>query len=127
MSVKKVAMYERIREHGDDLNRIFNTGIEAVALCKKLRRLEVKGNKAALNYGNGSINIGQFEKEEAKTLKLLGKMLWYNKIPDVPVFFNSDPRGYALKIDNQYVRDNKIKIYRDWGGYGIIAPDLTNE
>jgi len=41
----------------------------------------------------------------------------------IPVFFNSDPRGYALKIKDDYTRD--ITIYRDWGGYGILAPDFS--
>ena len=38
------------------------------------------------------------------------------------VFLNGDPRGYALKLCDQFSKD-KI-IYKDWGGYGIIAPDF---
>ncbi len=85
--------------------------------------------------------------------------------PTVPVFINSDPRGHALKIRDEWVRDaqvlcrdgrtvyvgtkleewihrhhsysvvhalkhegftiKSVSIHRDWGGYGIIAPDLT--
>ena len=33
--------------------------------------------------------------------------------------------GYSSeKSVVEKVRDNDIKIERDWGGYGIIAPDL---
>lgn len=39
------------------------------------------------------------------------------------VWFNGDPRGYALKVD---LRDGET-LHRDWGGYGIIAPDLSDD
>ena len=44
--------------------------------------------------------------------------------PLVPVFVNRDPRGYALKIEDEYVRANGLQIHRDWGGYGILAPEI---
>ncbi len=44
----------------------------------------------------------------------------------VPVFINRDPRGYALKIDDHYMREHDAALHQDWGGYGIIAPDLSN-
>ena len=43
------------------------------------------------------------------------------------IFFNGDPRGYALKLSTQYtryIRSCNINIHQDWGGYGIIAPDF---
>ena len=40
------------------------------------------------------------------------------------LFCNGDARGYALKIDDEYIRNNNFNIHRDWGGYGIIAPDF---
>lgn len=44
----------------------------------------------------------------------------------VPVILNRDPRGYALKIDDEWMRAHRdVVLHRDWGGYGIIAPDLT--
>jgi hypothetical protein len=44
----------------------------------------------------------------------------------VPIFINRDPRGYALKIDDGFMNANGgAGLQRDWGGYGIIAPDLT--
>ena len=41
------------------------------------------------------------------------------------IFVNGDCRGYALKIDDKYIRENNIKLHCDWGGYGIIAPDFN--
>ena len=46
------------------------------------------------------------------------------KAQGIPVFINGDPRGYALKIKEEYVRKHNLKIYRDFGGYGIIAPEF---
>lgn len=37
------------------------------------------------------------------------------------VWINGDPRGYALKVD---LRPGE-SLHRDLGGYGIIAPDLS--
>jgi hypothetical protein len=51
-----------------------------------------------------------------------------NRKPLVPVFVNLDPRGYALKIETEWMLDNVGKLsQRDWGDYGLIAPDLTDE
>lgn len=44
-------------------------------------------------------------------------------------FINLDPRGYALKLDDTaYSRDPEASdympiTYRDWGGFGILAPE----
>lgn len=48
---------------------------------------------------------------------------WHDK--GVKVFLNGDARGYALKIHDSYVKEHNLKIHTDWGGYGIIAPDLS--
>lgn len=42
----------------------------------------------------------------------------------VPVFINLDPRGYALKIDDEWMRRKDAKLHTDMGGYGIIAPEI---
>jgi hypothetical protein len=41
------------------------------------------------------------------------------------IFLNTDPRGYALKIPDDIVKENAWTIHKDWGGFGIIAPDLN--
>ena len=38
------------------------------------------------------------------------------------MFFNFDARGYALKFFEDFSKDKPI--HKDWGGYGIIAPDF---
>lgn len=122
---EKIRMYEEIQKHGENLNQIFNTGLEPVALCKKLRTLEAKAEKLAVDYCNGEngITSDNWSDKIAPVMVRVDKILNYAK-KGVPVFLNGDPRGYALKIDDKYIRENNINIYRDWGGYGIIAPDF---
>lgn len=45
----------------------------------------------------------------------------------VPIFVNRDPRGYALKIDDAWMREHRPGLHQDWGGYGIIAPEIGAE
>ena len=43
-------------------------------------------------------------------------------------FVNGDPRGYALKIDNDKPEGKAlieaVKLHTDWGGYGILSPEI---
>ena len=118
---KKERMYQRIQKHGEQLNAIFKTAYEPVELRKKLRRIELHQRGAGVDYCNGVINSDQFIEIETRTLTKLYKLLGNS----VPVMINGDPRGYALKIDDSIVRERKLDIMTDWGGYGLLAPDLT--
>lgn len=42
-----------------------------------------------------------------------------------PNAMERDPRGYALKIRDEWMAKHETALHRDWGGYGIIAPDLS--
>ena len=28
-------------------------------------------------------------------------------------------------MKDDFIRDSKVNIYKDWGGYGIFAPDFS--
>ena len=114
-------MYDRIRKHGENLNKIFGLNKDPIALCKQLRRLEVKANIINERYSNGDIGEKELLSGHKKIEDSLNKILGYKR-KGVPVFINSDPRGYALKIRSGYAM--RLNIARDWGGYGLIAPDL---
>ncbi len=52
------------------------------------------------------------------------------KLP--PGFFvNTDPRGYALKIDDENPAGKALidaaNLHRDAGGFGILSPEITGE
>ena len=117
---KKQLMYDRINKHGEDLKRIFklDPSIDPVKLCKQLFRLENKAHKLATDYCNGDFK-GDIEKESEKLLSKVAIILNTNTFN---MFFNTDARGYALKFFENFSKNKPI--HKDWGGYGIIAPDF---
>lgn len=120
---KKEAQYKAIRKHGEDLNRIFNTELDPVVLCKKLHSIEIRAHKLAEDYCNGIEPDDTLEDMDIAILCKVDAILNF-RVQNIPVFFNKDPRGYALKIEESYTHRNNLDIYQDWGGYGIIAPEF---
>lgn len=111
-----------IFRHGETLNTIFQVGLEPIKLCKKLRRYEIKAHKLAEDYCNGVIEEAVYDLESDIILDKVNNLLNFRKAK-IPVYVNGDPRGYALKIDEKWMRNNrKYGLYADWGGYGLIAP-----
>src|ERR1043166_5436387 len=47
------------------------------------------------------------------------------------LFVNADARGYALKIDNEQLESKalieSLRLHCDWGGYGILSPEITGD
>jgi hypothetical protein len=116
---QKTDLYENIKSHGDNLKKLFklDNSVDSVKLCKSLLRLENQAQKLALDYCNyGNLDNSAVESILKKVSKLL------NLENEYPVFFNGDARGYALKITDDFCKDKEI--FKDWGGYGIIAPDF---
>lgn len=149
---KRERMYERIQRHGENLLRIFpNAKInDPIKLSKALRRLEAQGQAYALRLCNGP-EFASDDDAWAVKERILTKvqiLLGY-ATGEVSVFLNSDPRGYALKIDDAWLNSQRenwdrmiakkgkraigaaywalLGLHRDWGGYGILAPDFSNE
>lgn len=114
------AMYARIEAHGRQLLAIFPGAKdqEPLSLCRKVRRLEQQANSRAVAYCNGDIETANWETISQKIARRANDLLGTDR-----VWVNGDPRGYALKID---LRPGEA-LHRDWGGYGIIAPDLSDE
>jgi len=124
----KETMYKRMAEHGAKLNKIFKTGVDNITLCKKLHSLEMQAHIFTTDECNGDKVPKEWETEtRKKIIKILGLKPSGNMSPDdcYPVFINGDCRGYALKISDAYIREHDTDINRDWGGYGILAPDFT--
>ena len=119
---KKERLYSMIMKHGQDLKTVFNLdpNTDPVQLSKRLFRLENKAHRLALDFCNGNIDQLTWDNEASKILDKVQAILKNKK----NIFVNGDARGYALKIDDNYIRVNNFNIYRDFGGYGIIAPDF---
>jgi len=96
-----------------------------------LRRIEVKEHRRAESmcsdeqYYNRivrwaerhNLTMDEYEEcREAKSRDLIARILGY--VP-AGLLINGDPRGYALKVQPENAND----LPKDWGGYGILAPD----
>lgn len=125
----KAQVEARIKKHGEDLKEFFNLpkDTDPIALCKQLRRLEVKASRITTDVCNGE---GPYFNDEVAEDAILEKILlatwrllggFKGESKDM-LFINRDPRGYALKIQSE---SSPQGMFRDWGGYGIIAPDLS--
>ena len=126
-TTQKETMYKNIFEHGRDLKRVFNldSSVDEIKLCKQLFSIENKAHSIATQFCNyGCEDEKQQEKKIDDILNKVDKLLNF-KSQNIPVFFNGDPRGFTLKIDSDYMRDNKIyPFFSDWGNFGIIAPSF---
>ena len=83
--------------------------------------------RSAFEVSDGSVARIEYNDHDyihQRTLKSLTKIL---KPGDVTLHINGDPRGYALKVDDKWVCGNNAVLKRDWGGYGILAPEFTGE
>lgn len=74
---------------------------------------------------DSSYTEAQQDADKATAMFLVKKAL--GTLP--PGFFvNSDPRGYALKIDNENPQGlaliESVGLSTDMGGYGILSPDI---
>jgi hypothetical protein len=120
--------HDRLDRHYKTLERLAaHVGLknaDGKKLSVALLKLENQMRKATTDYANGDIDQSQLDKIEfevtGKVFKLFGKL---------PGFFvNMDPRGYALKIDDKFMpRYEKVGLERDWGGYGILSPEISKE
>ena len=135
---KKEKMYQEIKQHGENLNAIFETGIEPVALCKKLHRLEVKARHATTCLCNTNtlnlLELNQWTGYDIKQATEDEQDAFFDKIKKSVVkilsnkaknafFVNFDARGYALKLRPEFCKDKKI--HQDWGSNGILAPEFN--
>ncbi len=109
----------------------------SVALCK----IERDASNAATAQCNAESYNGQpFRKEEQweefkrsiaeRVAMVFGRSPRPEHAP--PGFFlNTDPRGYALKIDNEKPEGAAliaaVKLHTDWGGYGILSPEIDED
>lgn len=141
MTTKKELMYQRITKHGEELIRFFNLPVntDPVKLCKSLFRLEKKCHHVVtclcntntmhlleLNRYTG-YDVHQSTDEEQDEffdgiMRSLGKII--GKEAAEKCFINHDPRGYSLKIREEF---SKVFYYKDWGGFGILAPDFQEQ
>lgn len=100
------------------LGYIYNT-------MNAIKMVEHQANWYATQECNGELEEGEYDKAMERIENRV-KRLFGGALPK-GFFINGDPRGYALKLDNEaYNVDHPSMLpinYRDWGGYMILAPE----
>ena len=126
---RKTKLYELITIHGERVKKFFNmpASTDPIALCKRLRRLEVQAQRVQDVHAQGEYEISAIK--EAGLMCKLKDLLMPDSTPEEflnkKIFLNTDQRGYALKISDEVVKGHEFA--RDWGDFGIIAPDLRED
>jgi hypothetical protein len=82
--------------------------------------LEKKMHKFAEDDCNGLINDDDESTRFREAIEGEVRKLFNCHLKDF--YINTDPRGYALKIDDE--NNGTTPLYRDMGGYGILSPDF---
>lgn len=98
-----------------------NCETPGLALWRQLRRIESWLSIYSVKYCNGDIDTGKWEAIKDQAQNRLSRVFG-GRIPD-GIFINGDPRGYALKLDNEKVQLPE-GMEKDWGGYGILAAEI---
>ena len=98
-------------------------GCNGAAVWRKLRRAEKQAERTILHYSNGTggVNTENIDEKLAPVREAVRKA--FGKLP-LGFFINTDPRGYALKIDpeNGTVPQG---METDWGRYGLLAAEIA--
>ena len=122
MSTKQERMMSNIKAHGHKLITAFGlpADTDPITLCKRLRRIETKLHRLTEDWCNGDIDESYYTTRGIHYINQARALLNYSTSV---IFLNGDPRGYALKTTEDFA--DKHNLPCDWGGYGILAPDLT--
>lgn len=101
-----------------------------------LWKIEHDASNAACAQCNGEAVNGQpFRSEEdweAFKASIRERVaLALGKTPPPGFFVNGDPRGHALKIDNNKPEGQAlikaVGLHTDWGGYGILSLEIDGD
>jgi len=95
--------------------------LDPIGLCKKLRRLEVEASRKMVDYCNGAIDGDEIDAYQEKLVPRILKVIGKENLDMLKI--NRDPRGYTLKLTTK--ASHGASIHKDWGGYGILAPDFN--
>ena len=114
---------ELLQRHLDNLIPILGVDASEIKVVyKQLKDLEHKGHKASEDHCNlADYDIDPILNLVRDRLKVLIK----NKETLKNIHLNTDPRGYFLKISDEYTRKANLNIERDWGGYGLLCPLIS--
>jgi len=100
---------------------------QGIKIWRKLRRIETLAHAAATAQCNGAAYAGQPFRQETEweafsdSIRTRVASVFGGTLPE-GFRYNTDPRGYALKLEAAQVPPG---LDTDWGGYGILAAEIN--
>ena len=91
-------------------------------LSLHLWKLELQAHKDSTDYCNGVIATDTWE-IRSQAMEDVVQGLFNGNLKGL--FVNGDARGYALKIDDEVTKIFYPFLHQDWGGYGILSPEIN--
>ena len=125
---KKERRLQQLERHYSTLAKLAaNCGVinpDGKKLSLKLLKLEAQAHKLSTDYCNGVIQMEQWDNDTDMLLEDIQNLFNRNL---KGLFINGDARGYAIKIKDEVVRSeySEIGMHTDWGGYGILSPEIN--
>ena len=98
------------------------TKADGLKMWRSLLHIEKRAEAGAMKWSNGDTTEAQWEETRGEVERAVSRV--FGRIP-TGFFVNSDPRGYALKLDNDKTTIPE-GMHKDWGGYGILAPEINS-
>lgn len=122
---------EYLNSHYAELAKRY--GIKRVeSFRRSARRYECRLNYLyLLECNNAKLSewaMNEAEKVSEQARRNLSKYCRYYKLFLNDLYINSDPRGYALKLEINHKKVSKnflCKVDRDWGQFFVVAPQIT--
>lgn len=133
MSTKAERRLQRLEQHYASLEKLAKLcGVEnpnGRKLSTKLLGIERIAHLDAVKWCNGEIDSDKWEEDELYYTKQV-QALFNNNLKGLKI--NGDARGHTLKISSHYMKPetglfSSTGLHTDWGGYGILAPEITGE
>lgn len=104
--------------------------IDGKKISVALFKLERRGQARAARMCNDYDYTQEQQDIEQDSIYCGLSRIFAAKVPP-GYFLNSDPRGYALKIDNEVPEGLALiracELHTDMGGFGILSPEITGE
>ena len=115
---------EQRNKHYWAIQRLFDLPTMSISVMhRRLRRIESQLNLAAIQWNNGEITEKRYDDQ---TKLVAAQLQRFFKKKTLPLIFDGDGRGYAIKLDHDWMKQNDTTgIYTDMNGYGILAPDFS--
>ncbi len=126
---KREKLKQKVEKHLVELQKLVDScggsHLKIKTINSRLRILEHRANEHACWACSGQTTFGtpytmEDWEETAEDIYNQVQKLFNNNLKNF--FLNADARGYTLKL-----REPHTWYYTDWGGYGILSPDLTED